>query len=125
MSKAKRLIVVVVDDDPDVLRSLQFAFDVEGFEVVGFPSGEAVLEKLPIAEVGCLVLDYQLGGMDGLTLLEHLRKQGYRLPAILITTANAEIVRRAALAGVDIIEKPLLCDTLVAEVRKLIDTPAA
>ena len=122
-SAKNRLVVVVVDDDPDVLHSLQFALVVEGYEVVAFTNGEAALERSPYAGFGCLVLDYQLGGIDGLTLLARLRESGCQLPAILITTPNAEVVRRAALAGVHVIDKPLLSDVLVAEVRRMIEAP--
>jgi two-component system response regulator FixJ len=118
---AKRLVVIVVDDDGDVLQSLRFAFEVEGFEVRTFPSGEALLQHPALADEGCLVLDYRLDGIDGLALLDRLRGQGNRRPAILITTSDATISARAARAGVTIIEKPLLCDTLVAEARRLID----
>ena len=117
--------VIVVDDDSDVLRSLQFAFEVEGFAVKAFASGEALLERAPDAKDGCLVLDYQLGGMDGLALLERLRLDGCRLPAVLITTPNAGIADRAAWAGVAIVEKPLLCDSLIGEVRRLLDLGSA
>jgi FixJ family two-component response regulator len=122
-SANKHLVVVVVDDDPDVLHSLQFALEVEGFAVEPFTNGEAALERAPFAGVSCLVLDYQLGGIDGLTLLGRLRERGCRLPAILITTPGAEVARRARLAGVHIIEKPLISDALVAEVRQLIEAP--
>jgi two-component system, LuxR family, response regulator FixJ len=121
VSTARRLVVIVVDDDGDVLQSLRFAFEVEGFEVRTFPNGEALLRHPALADEGCLVLDYRLDGIDGLTLLDHLREQGNRRPAILITTPDAMISARAACAGVAIIEKPLLCDTLVTEVRRLID----
>lgn len=120
-----RPVVVVVDDDTDVLRSLQFAFEVEGFEVRAFASGEALLDQPAAAIEGCLVLDYQLGGIDGLALLERLRVAGCRQPAVLITTPNDGIMDRAAWAGVAIVEKPLLCDSLVGEVRRLLDIPPA
>ncbi len=122
---SKHQVVIVVDNDGDVLRSLRFAFEVEGFEVRSFANGEALLEQSALADEGCLVLDYRLDGIDGLTLLDRLRKQGNRRPAVLITTPSAEIVLRAARAGVDIIEKPLLRDTLVAKVRRLLEAPRA
>ena len=115
-----RPLVIVVDDDPAVLGSLQFAFEVEGFEVWPFASGEALLDRCGDVKRGCLVVDYQLGGLDGLAALEMLRARGSRLPAILITTANAVVSLKAAHAGVGIVEKPLLCDTLIGEVRKLL-----
>ena len=62
---------------------------------------------------GCLVLDYNLPGIDGLDLLERLRAAEVTLPAILITTNPRKALRaRAALAGVQIVEKPLLTDAL-------------
>jgi FixJ family two-component response regulator len=124
-SHAPRPVVIVVDDDPDVLGSLQFAFEVEGFEVWPFASGEALLDLGGVVEHGCLVVDYQLGGLDGLALLARLREQGNRLPAILITTANTVVALKAAQAGVDIVEKPLLCDTLIGEVRRLLQAASA
>ena len=119
-SHALRPIVIVVDDDPDVLSSLQFAFEVEGFEVWPFASGEALLDLCGVVDQGCLVVDYHLGGLDGLALLERLRAQGSRLPAILITTADPVVALKAAQAGVDVVEKPLLSDTLIEEVRRLL-----
>jgi two-component system response regulator FixJ len=116
-------LVVIVDDDPDVLGSLKFSFEVEGFTVRAHDSAEALLDcELPLKNA-CLVLDYKLPGMDGLELLNRLRLRGDLLPAILITTPNVETKRRAALAGVSIVEKPLLCANLVDRVRALITPP--
>ncbi len=120
-SNAPRPVVIVVDDDPAVLGSLQFAFEIEGFEVWPFASGEALLDLGAGVDHGCLVLDYQLGGLDGLALLERLRDQGSRLPAVLITTPNPAVALKAARAGVGIIEKPLLFDALIGEVIRLLD----
>ncbi len=113
-------VVIVVDDDPDVLGSLKFSFEVEGFAVQAHDSAEALLDGDLPSKNACLVLDQKLPGMDGLELLRRLRSRGDALPAILITTPNAETKRRAALAGVPIVEKPLLCETLVDQVRALI-----
>jgi FixJ family two-component response regulator len=124
MGRALRIappIVIVVEDDPDVLGSLKFAFEVEGFHVCAHASAEALLDDEGALDSGCLVLDYKLPGMDGLALLARLREGGHDLPALLITTPNAEIAGRAALAGVAIVEKPLLCDTLVGKVRDLLN----
>ena len=116
-------VVVIVDDDPDVLGSLKFSFEVEGFAVRAHHSAEALLDSDLPSKNACLVLDHKLPGMDGLELLRRLRSRGDALPAILITTPDAETKRRAALAGVSIVEKPLLCATLVDQVRALITPP--
>ena len=54
-----------------------------------------------------------------------LRERGRRLPAVLITTSQPAVMLRAARAGVPVIEKPLVCDRLVGEVRRLIDADSS
>jgi len=105
--------VVLIDDDPAVLASLTFAFQVDGFEVEAFASAaEAVGSNL--AAASCLVVDYRLPGRDGLAMVEHLRRHGFRAPTVLITSHPTSADRASAAAlGVPIVEKPLLTSELV------------
>lgn len=113
-----RPAVILVDDDPAVTHAMQFSFDLEGLDVRSFQDGESLLAVDDLPEKGCLILDHNLPGMDGLALLDRLRAANIRLPAILITTnPRAALRNRAAAAGVPIIEKPLLTDALLTAVR--------
>lgn len=115
---ASRPAVFLVDDDPAVAHAVQFSFDLEGLDVRNFRDAEALLASGALPDKGCLVLDYQLPGVNGLELLDRLRANGVRLPAVLITTNPRTNLRaRAAAAGVPIIEKPLLTDALLTAVR--------
>jgi two-component system, LuxR family, response regulator FixJ len=107
-------VVLVIDDDPAVRNSLKFALEIEGFAVRVYPTGGALLAESDMPTRGCLVADYNLPGINGLDLLERLRQcRRIEWPAILITTNPTVAVRnRAAAAGVRLIEKPLLNDTL-------------
>lgn len=119
VSDAARPAVILVDDDPAVTHAMQFSFDLEGLDVRSFRDGESLLAAGELPESGCLILDHNLPGMDGLGLLERLRALGVRLPAILITTNPRTALRvRATAASVPIIEKPLLTDALLTAVRK-------
>ncbi len=113
--------VIIVEDDDDLRRALAFAFETEGFHVNSYPSAEALLDEPGIPDGACLVLDYWLPKLNGLALLNRLREQGRDLPAVLITTSTREIERRAALANIPIIDKPLLNNALVAKVRQLLN----
>jgi len=116
--RASRPAVILVDDDPAVTHAMQFSFDLEGLDVRSFRDGESLLAVDDLPEKGCLILDHNLPGMDGLALLDRLRAADIRLPAILITTnPRAALRNRAAAAGVPIIEKPLLTDALLTAVR--------
>ena len=115
----QRPTILLVEDDPAVVNALKFSLELEGFAVSAYADGETLLASRPLPEKGCLVLDYHLPGIDGLNLLERLRAANVTLPAILITTNPRNAVRmRAALAGVQIIEKPLLTDALRDSVRR-------
>lgn len=115
---APRPAVFLVDDDPAVAHAVQFSFDLEGLDVRSFRDAESLLASGNLPKKGCLVLDYHLPGVDGLELLDRLRANDVRLPAVLITTNPRPHLRaRAAAAGVPIIEKPLLTDALLTAVR--------
>jgi two-component system response regulator FixJ len=123
LAKAKP-VVLVIDDDPAVRNSLKFALEIEGFSVRLYPTGAELLDEKDMPESGCLVTDYHLPGMNGLDLLARLRERNIRLPAILITThPSAAIRNQAALAGVHLIEKPLLSDTLFQGIRAALGEP--
>jgi len=123
LAKAKP-VVLVIDDDPAVRSSLKFALEIEGFSVRLYPTGAELLDEKDMPENGCLVTDYHLPGMNGLDLLARLRERNILLPAILITThPSATIRNQGALAGVLLLEKPLLSDTLFQDIRAALDEP--
>jgi FixJ family two-component response regulator len=106
-------VVLVVDDDPAVRNSLKFSLQVEGFVVRAYASGTDLLSDPELPDYGCLIVDLKMPGMTGLDLVASLRQRHVALPAILITTNPSAVVRRrAAEAGVPVIEKPLLGDAL-------------
>ena len=117
-------MLLLVDDDPAVRASLQFSLELEGFAVETFESGETLLAQAMLASPACLVLDYRLPGIDGLSLLGLLRERGETCPAVIITSNPTRSVRqRTTDAGAALIEKPLLSDGLTAAIRRLIDQP--
>lgn len=112
-------LVVVTDDDDAVRAALEFALEAEGYRVETWASGEALLAQHLPADGACLVLDERLPGAGGLATLAQLRARGVGLPALLITTNPDRALRStAAAAGVSIIEKPLLGDTLFDAIRQ-------
>jgi len=105
----------------DVVRdSLRFAFEVEGFRVCDYGSARALLNAAPKGQPGYLVVDDTLPDMNGVELLRRLREAHVELPALMIVSAPTGAVRSmAALVGICIVEKPLIGDTLVENVRTL------
>ena len=100
--------IVLVDDDPSVRSSLEFALGLQGFQVQSYESAEALIARPGLADADCLVVDYRLPGMDGVALMTNLRARHIDVPAILITSnPSRSVVWFASELGARLVEKPL------------------
>jgi FixJ family two-component response regulator len=120
--------IIVVDADTGLRQSLWFSLAAEGFAVHTYASGKELLGATELPDRGCLVVDYHLPDMNGLDLVAKLRSRQIGLPAILIgTNPSGPVRRRAEQAGIPMIEKPLLDDSLIngiiAALRRLAEHP--
>jgi FixJ family two-component response regulator len=105
----RRKTIILVEDDASLLSAMVFALQTDGYDVLAYADGADLLTAPPRSETGCFVIDLRLPGLDGLSLIERLRRRGDTAPAILITTNPEPRHRKAAAeAGVRIVEKPLL-----------------
>jgi two-component system response regulator FixJ len=117
----RKSMIYVIDDDFDVLKSLRFLLETEGFDVRTFRSGTALLGSRARHEADCLIVDYKMAGIDGLELAQKLRDLDIMTPIVLITGhADENIAAKASRAGVrQVLKKPDLGDSLVASVRNV------
>lgn len=98
--------VFVVDDDDGAREALGCLLEAEGFGVRAYSSARGVLGETKVPDNSCLVTDYHMPGMDGLELVDELRRRGNSMPAILLTgDPNQHVRARAAAAHVPVIEK--------------------
>jgi two-component system, LuxR family, response regulator FixJ len=119
MSLAARSAVYVVDDDADVLGSLRFLLETDGFDVRTFRTGAALLGAVHPTGIDCFVIDYKMPDMNGVDLTSRLRNRDIAAPVILITGYPDEnISARAEAVGIrHVLLKPLLEDSLVTYIR--------
>ena len=95
MTNAKP-IIIVIDDDPSILRALRRLVAGAGFDVRTFDRPSTLLKSdLPTAGA-CLVVDIDLPEMNGVELCATLAASGCKLPVILITAHTDEETRRLA-----------------------------
>jgi two-component system response regulator FixJ len=122
MSSLSKPTIYVADDDADVLGSLRFLLETDGFEVRAFRSGTALLNALDQAQVDCFLIDYRMPDINGVDLVHDLRKRGATAPVVLISGHYDDgLEARAAAAGVrDVLLKPLLDENLARRIRKAI-----
>jgi two-component system response regulator FixJ len=113
-----RHVVLLVDDDIAVKDSLKFTLEVAGFEVRAYGSAKQLLSEQSIPLTSCLVTDYQMPEMNGLELVTKLRERRVSVPAIIVTARPDENLRkRAAEAGIAILEKPILGNRLFDSIQ--------
>lgn len=119
MSSSAKPTVYVVDDDADVLGSLRFLLETDGFNVRTFRNGASLLNAVRSTGVDCFVIDYKMPDMNGIDLAGRLRNRDIAAPVILITGYPDEnISARAEAAGVrHVLMKPLLDESLVTRIR--------
>ncbi|MFI4995826.1 MAG: response regulator [Hyphomicrobiales bacterium] len=111
-------VIAVVDDDADVRDSLKFSLEVEGFRVRSFANGSELLRDAGLENLGCLIIDYHMPDMSGLELIERLRQRGLSIPSILVSNDPSRVIgRRASVAGVLLMEKTKLAETLIEAIR--------
>jgi two-component system, NtrC family, response regulator GlrR len=77
--------LLLVDDDPDLLKLLSMRLTAAGHRVTSVESAEAALTQLAVARPQLVVSDVQLPGRDGLALFDEIRKRHPALPVILLT----------------------------------------
>ncbi|WMT73452.1 response regulator [Bradyrhizobium sp. Ash2021] len=116
-------MIYVIDDDFDVLKSLRFLLETEGFDVRTYRSATALLGSRVRHEADCLIVDYKMAGIDGLELAQRLRDLDITTPIVLITGyADESLPAKASSAGVrQVLRKPDLGDSLLASVRNVMD----
>ena len=110
--------VLVVDDDPSIVRVVAANLRARGYDVLTAASGEAALTVVETHQPNCIVLDLGLPGIDGLEVLRRLRIWA-TTPVVILTAAGAERDKATALdlGADDYITKPFGMAELLARIR--------
>ena len=109
--------ILIVEDDPDVVRVARAYLEREGYAVLVEGDGEAGLQRARVARPDLVVLDWMLPGASGLDVLRRLRADG-DVPVLMLTarTDEADRVLGLELGADDYLSKPFSPRELVARV---------
>jgi two-component system response regulator FixJ len=114
--------VYVIDDDEAVRDSLDFLLQSAGFKVRLFETAERFLDLLPTLEIGCVISDVRMPGIDGIELLKRMKMSRSRFP-IMVMTGHGDVplaVEAMKLGAVDFLEKPFEDDRLIGMIDSAI-----
>jgi two-component system OmpR family response regulator len=114
--------VLVVEDEPNLLRQLRLALEGAGYAVDTASDGEDGHYLGSTENYDAVVLDLGLPGLDGLTVLDRWRKAGKAMPVLVLTARDSWSDKVAGLdAGADdYLAKPFQTEELIARLRALI-----
>jgi DNA-binding NtrC family response regulator len=115
--------VLVVDDEKNILVTLSRALRVEGFDVDVAGSGQLALEKAKVKSYDAVLLDVQLGDLDGLEVMRLLRADNEDLP-VLIMSGHGSIETAVAATRIgahDFLEKPIGTERLLVSLSRALD----
>ena len=111
--------ILVIEDEPDLLRGLELNLKAEGFQVLTASRGDTGVEQALCQRPELVLLDIMLPGMNGLDVCRELRKRGFDAPIILLTAKAEEVDRVVGLeiGADDYVTKPFGVRELVARIR--------
>ena len=116
-----RNIVVVVDDDPGMLRGVERLLRQHAYEPILFSSAEAFKNHADVEKAVCVILDINLNDGSGIELRHRLKADGHSVPVIYMTASDNPAVRRAALDSgcIAFLTKPFSTHSLIEPLNKV------
>jgi FixJ family two-component response regulator len=118
---SRRKLVVIVDDDPSMLKGVERLLTAKGFDTEVFLSAEAFLASPVRHDATCFLLDIHLGGMSGIELRRRLAASGCMVPVIFMTAFEDEATHREALAAgcIAYLNKPFPAHLLIGAIDRI------
>jgi two-component system nitrogen regulation response regulator NtrX len=115
--------ILIVDDEPSIRQSLGNALEDEGFKVEAVEDGEKAVSAVREDDFGLVLLDIWLPGLDGIEVLDRIKKARPDLPVIMISGHGTveTAVRAIKLGAFDFIEKPLSLDKVIITINHALE----
>lgn len=113
--------IALVDDDRNILTSVSMTLEAEGYQVRTYSDGEEAFRGISQQPVDLAILDIKMPRMDGMELLQNLRRSS-RVPVIFLTSKDDEVdeVLGLRMGADDYIKKPFSQRLLIERIRTLL-----
>lgn len=114
--------ILVVEDEPKLLRSIQRRLEMEGYETIAAETGEQGYRCAMTEDVDAVVLDLLLPERDGMDVLRDLRKRRFTKPVLILTARDTteDLVTGLDSGADDYVIKPFSYVELLARLRALL-----
>jgi len=115
--------ILIVDDEPSILKSLSGLLSDEGFEVSTASNGYEAIQLVGSGSPDLILLDIWMPGMDGIETLTEIKKENPHIQVIIITGHGTieTAVNATKLGAFDFIEKPLSIDKVIVAINNALN----
>jgi two-component system alkaline phosphatase synthesis response regulator PhoP len=115
--------ILLVEDELNLARPLQFNLEQEGYEVLSTPSGKEALTLQDRQSFDLIILDLMLEEMDGFEVARQIRQRDQRLPIIMLTARSAteDRIHGLELGADDYVVKPFHLRELLLRVERMLE----
>ena len=115
--------ILIVDDDPSIIRTMTDALEQHGYEVMSAPDGNQGLACIEFFKPQLVILDLMMPKRSGLLVLEGMREMDQYIPAIMVTGNDGTRHRHyAEILGVDAyLTKPIRVELLLRTVKRVLE----
>jgi DNA-binding NtrC family response regulator len=118
--------VLIVDDEPNVRLVFRTALESDEYRITTAADGETALAWLGQERFDVVLLDLQMPGVDGMSVLARLREWGNRTPVIIVSAHDRPptVVRAVRLGAIDFLSKPIAPGALRRAVADVLEREA-
>ncbi len=111
--------ILVVDDEPAILRFLRAGLSSQGYVVLEAQTGQGAMDAVRQRRADMMVLDLGLPDLDGIEVIQRVRDSGNMLPIVVLSSRDNEQAKVAALdlGADDYVTKPFGIEELLARIR--------
>ena len=115
--------ILIVDDEPSILKSLGGLLSDEGFDVLTASNGYEALKVIDLESPDLVLLDIWMPGIDGIETLKEIKKDNPFIPVVIITGHGTieTAVKAIKLGAFDLIEKPLSIDKIIVTINNALN----
>jgi len=119
-------VILLLDDEKNIRKAVEMVLEPEGMRVIAAHDAAAALRVLHGQIVDVLIVDIQLGEIDGLTFFRKVRADGFEVPAIFISghATLSEAAQAIQIGAYDFLEKPFSAERIIVTVRRCLEMTA-
>ena len=119
---SKRARILLVEDEPDIVRGLTDVLEFEGYEVVTHMQGRAGVREMKERGADLVILDLMLPDINGFQVCEEIRAENQVVPIIILTARGQELdkIRGLEAGADDYVTKPFGVGELLARIKAIL-----